>query len=251
MGGASRNDKRRRQEEANRRLAAAGIKAPAAKGGNRTGLIVVAAALAVVVVVGAAVVYFRSSGNATVAPTYTATVSGAVVTAGTGKVVIDAYEDYLCPNCERFEQRDGAALTTALNAGEISVRYHQIAILDARTTPAGYSTRAANAALCATAAGIFPAYHAKLYASQPAEGSAGLTDDQLIAFGTELGAKGDFSTCVKGATNAKAVTAETDKAAANIALQTDGQFGTPTVAVNGKKIDLNDSSWLKNAVAAG
>ena len=251
MGGASRNDKRRRQAEANRRLAAAGIQVPAAKGGNRTGLIIVAVAVAVVVIVGAAVLYFRNTSTATVAPTYTATVSGAVVTAGTGKVILDAYEDYLCPNCERFEQRDGAALTTALNAGQISIRYHQIAILDSRTTPAGYSTRAANAALCAASAGIFPAYHAKLYASQPAEASAGLTDDQLVTFGTELGAKGDFSTCVKGATNAKAVAAETDKAAADPALQTSGQFGTPTVAVNGKKIDLNDSSWLKNAIAAG
>ncbi len=251
MGGASRNDKRRRQEEANRRLAAAGIQTPAAKGGNRTGLIIVAVAVAVVVVVGLAVVYFRNSSAATVAPTYTATVSGAVVTAGTGKVVLDAYEDYLCPNCERFEQRDGAALAAALNAGQISVRYHQIAILDSRTTPAGYSTRAANAAICAAAAGVFPAYHAKLYASQPAEGSAGLTDDQLIAFGTELGAKGDFATCVKSAPNAKAVNGETNKAAADTALQTSGQFGTPTVAVDGKKIDLNDSNWLKTAIAAG
>ncbi len=249
MGGASRNDKRRRQEEASRRLASAGIQVPATKTANRTPLIIVAVVVVVAVVVGAAVLYFRNSSTAAVAPTYTATASGAVVTAGTGKVVLDTYEDYLCPNCERFEQRDGAAIAAALNAGQITVRYHQIAILDAGTTPAGYSTRAANAALCAASAGIFPAYHAKLYASQPAEGSAGLTDDQLVAFGTELAAKGDFAACVKGATDAKAIAAETDKAAADTALQTSGQFGTPTVAVNGKKINLNDSNWLKNAIA--
>lgn len=251
MGGASRNDKRRRQNEASRRLAAAGIQVPTKSGPNRTPLIIVAVVVVVAVIVGAAVLYFRNNSATSVLPSYTATVSGAVVTAGTGKVVLDAYEDYLCPNCERFEQRDGAALTAALNAGQISIRYHQIAILDTRTTPAGYSTRAANAAICAASAGVFPAYHAKLYASQPAEGGAGLTDDQLIAFGTELAAKGDFAGCVKGATNAKAISAETDKAAADTALQTSGQFGTPTVAVKGKKIDLNDSNWLKNALVAG
>jgi protein-disulfide isomerase len=249
MGGAARNDKRRRQEAANRRLAAAGIQVPAKSTPNRTPLIVVAVVVVVAVIVGAAVLYFRNSSTAAATPTYPATASGAVVTAGTGKVVLDAYEDYLCPNCERLEQRDGAALTAALNAGQISIRYHQIAILDARTTPAGYSTRAANAAICAASAGIFPTYHAKLYASQPAEGSAGLTDAQLVTFGTELGAKGDFAGCVTGATNAKAVAAETDKAAADISLQTSGQFGTPTVAVNGRKIDLNDSNWLKAALA--
>jgi protein-disulfide isomerase len=248
MGGASRNDKRRRQDEASRRLAAAGIQVPTKSGPNRTPVIIVIVVVALAVIAGAAVLYYRTTSTAAVAPTYTTTVSGAVVTAGTGKVVLDAYEDYLCPNCERFEARDGSALTSELNAGKITIRYHQIAILDARTTPAGYSTRAANAALCAAAAGIFPAYHAKLYASQPAEGSAGLTDDQLVAFGTELKAPGDFATCVKGATNAKAVTAETDKAAADAALQSSGQFGTPTVAVNGKKIDLNDGSWLRTAI---
>ena len=31
-----------------------------------------------------------------------------------GPVVIETYEDFLCPNCERFEQRYGPDLTTAL-----------------------------------------------------------------------------------------------------------------------------------------
>jgi protein-disulfide isomerase len=186
-----------------------------------------------------------------VAPTYTATQSGAVVTVGSGPVVVDVYEDYLCPICERFEERYGSDLTAALNANQITVRYHSIAILDSRTTPKGYSTRAANAALCSVQAGVFPAYHAKLFASQPAEGSAGLTDAELVAFGTELKAQGDFAGCVNGATNASAVGAETDKATTTPALQTDGQFGTPTVALAGKKVDINNTSWLKDAIAAG
>jgi len=253
MGGASRNDKRRRQDAANQRLAAAGIQVPAKATANRTPLIVVGVVVLVAVIIGAAVLYFRNSANGTAAaPTYTATASAAVVTAGTGKVVVDTYEDFLCPICNQFEKRYSAQIVAALNAGQISVRYHTIAILDPSSTPAGYSTRAANAAVCSAAAGIYPVYREKLFAEQPAEGSAGLTNEQLVAFGTALGAKGDFAGCVNGGTNTKAVTAETDKAIADPALKnSNGQFGTPTLRVKGKSVDLNDSNWLKNAIAAG
>lgn len=246
MGGAARNDRERRQAEAQARLRAAGIQVPQKKKTN-TPLIVVVVVLVVAVLVGGIVLYARSRTTTpagSVAASYTATASGAVVTAGRGTAAIDVYEDFLCPNCERFEQRDSAAITQALNDGKLTVRYHAIAILDGNTTPNGYSTRAANAALCAAAAGIFPAYHAALFANQPAEGSAGLTDQQLAAL-APAGTTGDFATCVTSGRNAAAVTAETQKAVADPNLQTQGQFGTPTVAHNGSKINLNDSTWLK------
>lgn len=253
MGGASRNDKKRRQDAASQRLAAAGIEVPVKATANRTPLIVVGVVVLVAVIIGAAVLYFRNSSSGTAAaPTYTASVSGAVVTVGTGKVVVDTYEDYLCPICNQFEKRYSAQIVDALNAGRITVRYHAIAILDPSSTPAGYATRAANAAVCSVAAGIYPVYHAKLYAEQPAEGSAGLTNEQLVTFGTQLGATGDFAGCVNGASFTKAVTAETQKAIADPALKnSDGKFGTPTLMIKGAAVDLNDSNWLKNAIAAG
>jgi protein-disulfide isomerase len=247
MGGASRNEKRRKQEEAERRLAAAGIQVPQKKRTNRTPLLVVGAVIAVAVVVGLVVLLTRGTGGG-VEPTYTATADGAVVTAGSGPVVVDVYEDYLCPQCERFESRYGDELTTALNEGRITVRYHSVAILDRLTEPAGYSTRAANAALCSVPAGIFPRYHDRLFDEQPAEGGAGLTDEQLIAFGTELGAPADFAECVRGGTHTEAVAAETERAIDDPALQTEGRFGTPTVTVGGQKVNLNDTSWLQNAI---
>ncbi|GAA3057451.1 hypothetical protein GCM10010464_22610 [Pseudonocardia yunnanensis] len=248
MGGAQRGEKKRRQAEADRRLAAAGISVPPKR--NRTPLIVVAVVLVVAVVIGVTVL-LNNRNSSSVTPTYTATASGAVVTAGNGPVTIDTYEDFLCPQCERFEERYGNDIVTALNNGQITVRFHTIAILDPSTTPPGYSTRAANAALCAVPAGIYPAYREKLFAEQPPESGAGLTNQQLIDFGTQLGATGDFATCVNNGTNSAAVTAETNTAAADPALQTNGQFGTPTVAVKGVKIDLNNTNWLKDAIAAG
>jgi protein-disulfide isomerase len=239
--------KRRKQEEAQARLAAAGIRVPRKRGIDRMPLILVAIVLVVAVAVGLGVWFTRSSEQ--VSANYSVSASGAVVTAGNGPVVVDVYEDYLCPICERFEQRYGNEMTTALNNHQITVRYHSIAILDRLTNPPGYSTRAANAALCAVPAGIYPAYHKKLYDEQPAEGSAGLTNDQLIAFGSQLGAPADFAQCVNSGTNANAVTAETDAAVSDPALQTNGQFGTPTVAINGHKVDLNNTNWLQDAIA--
>jgi protein-disulfide isomerase len=244
MGGASRNERRRRQEAAARRLAAAGIQVREKR--SNPSLWIVVAVVAIALLVGGVVLYMRnSSGTAAVTPTYTATASGAVVTAGTGKPTIDVYEDFLCPNCEIFEKTYGNEIVTALNEGKLTVRFHTIAILDSRTNPAGYSTRAANAALCAVPAGVYPTYRGKLFANQPGEGSAGLTNDQLVQFGTELGAKGDFAACVTGGKNAPAVTAETKKAIADPSLQTDGVFGTPTVVYNGAMVDLNNANWLK------
>lgn len=249
MGGASRSERQRRQTAAEQRLAAAGItpKKHGPQGGTRIALIV----LGVVVVAAGVVGYLLARGGGSTGPTYSVTASGTIVSAGqqAAPVTVDIYEDYLCPVCERFENSYSDQITTALNDGKIKVAYHSTAILDSRTTPAGYSTLAANAALCAVPAGIWPAYHKALYESQPAEGSAGLTAAQLVQKGVDLKATGDWQQCVTGNGNAAAIAAATKAAGANPALQTSGQFGTPTILVNGAKIDLNDSNWLKNAIA--
>ncbi|NMH97071.1 thioredoxin domain-containing protein [Pseudonocardia acidicola] len=253
MGGASRADKQRRKQAADQRLAAAGI-TPKKNGlvGNRTALVVVAAVVAIAVVIGVVVAVNRNSSSTTtpVAANYPVAVNGTVVTAGqaSAPVTVDIYEDYLCPICERFEQSYGSDISTALNDGKIKVNYHATAILDQSTKPTGYSTLAANAALCAASAGIFPQFHKQLYDEQPAEGSAGLTAAQLAAKGKALGAGGDFEQCVTANGQAKAIAAATEAAAKTPALTTNGSFGTPTVAINGKKIDLSDSNWLTDAI---
>ena len=54
--------------------------------------------------------------------------------------------------------------------------------------PAGYSTTAGNAIICAAENGAFPSVHASLYAAQPEENAAGYTTDQLVALGQQVGA---------------------------------------------------------------
>jgi protein-disulfide isomerase len=250
--GASRNERRRRQEAAAARKPAVDRVPGSGRKDNRVKVGIIVAVVTVAVFATIFVVLNRPwESTEPVAATYPVAVDGVVVTAGepTAPITIDVYEDFLCPFCERFETRNRDALTVALNEGRVKANFHAWNILDARTTPPGYSTLAANAALCAVPAGIWPAYHERLFAEQPAEGSVGLTAAQLSAIGTELGAGPAFTQCVEANGNATAITAATEAAAANPALQTDGQFGTPTIAVGGGKIDVSDSDWLQTALA--
>jgi protein-disulfide isomerase len=119
---------------------------------------------------------------------YPVALTDGVVVAGkdSAGVTVEIYEDFLCPTCREFEERDAAAIENALAAGTVRVRYHMVNILDNRSNPPGYSTDAANAALCAADAGKFPGYHASLFGSQPREGGRGYTDDQLVQLGRDL-----------------------------------------------------------------
>jgi protein-disulfide isomerase len=221
----------------------------AAKSGSRTVIYVVIGVLVVAGLIGWTISMVRSSSQTQVAGTYTTAVQGSVVVAGKQAAnTVDVYEDFLCPICGRFESNSGGDLTKAINDGKIQVRYHPVAILNRASSPTGYSVRAASAAICSADAGFFPAYHKQLFADQPAEGSAGLTDQQLIDEATKAGATppASFNQCVITGKYKQAVTNETSRAAKDASLRSPGSngFGTPTVMVNGKKADLSDDTWL-------
>lgn len=245
MGGASRGARKRRQQ------ASRPSPSPPPRRDNRVKVGIVVASVIAALIVGTLLLPLLWPDDPPVAPTYPAVTQGTVVIAGqpAAPVTVAIYEDFLCPTCERFENRYGDEITTALNEGRVKVEYHATAILDARSDPPGYSTLAANASLCAASAGIWPAFHDRLFAEQPAEGGPGLTAAQLAAIGTELGAGPGFAPCVEANGNAAAIAAATEAAAADPALQTDGQFGTPTIAVDGQKVDVSDPDWLQDALA--
>lgn len=244
-------NERERRQASQARLEAAGI-TPPKKGGAGRGVLIGAVVLVAALATGL-YVYWHNSGTGAgtgAEPTYAVARAGTVVTAGdpAAPVTVDVYEDYLCPTCQQFERIYGAEITTALNEGKAKVNYHTVAILDQRSSPPGYSTLSGNAALCAVDAGIWPRFHARLYAEQPAEGAAGKTAQELVAIGTELGATGDFAGCVDRGAEGAAIAAATNEAAADPVVSPGGRFGTPTVVLNGAKIDVNDSDWLSRAV---
>jgi protein-disulfide isomerase len=165
------------------------------------------------------------------------------VVVGDGSVLIDAYEDFQCPFCRMFEEQAGPTLRQLAVEHVASVVYHPLAFLDAASTTQ-YSSRASSASGCAADAGRFLDFHDILYANQPPEGSAGLSDEVLIELGAGLGiGDADFPRCVA----ARAYFPWSAFVAARAIAR--GVHGTPTVFVNGTPVPANARMILAAAGA--
>jgi len=173
-------------------------------------------------------VYAQHQGGPTTPPG--AVDGGTGIAVGSGSSTVDIYEDFICPVCKQFEDSSGDAVAQLGAEGKARVVYHPIAILDGASTT-NYSTRSAAASGCAAADGKFREYAEALFAQQPSEGSAGLSDDQLVQIGTSIGlSESSFGTCVRDGTYKSWVQHVTDAASAS------GVTGTPTVEVNGNQV---------------
>ena len=149
-------------------------------------------------------------------------------------MTLDLYEDPQCPVCAQFESQVGPAISDWIASGKVKVHYHVISFLDTASTTK-YSSRAANALYAA--AGVSPdafsKYHQLLYQQQPAEGSAGLTEDTLVQLAQQAGA-GAAANEIRAGTYADYVAQATDQSSK------DEIYGTPTVLVNGKTVSPAD-----------
>jgi len=149
---------------------------------------------------------------------------------------VDVYEDFQCPVCAQLEATSGSTFASLVDAGTVQLRYHGMAFLD-RASTTDYSTRALNAAAVVAESGTdaYRAFHDLLFADQPAEGTAGLTDDQLIDYAAQAGAIGAaVESGIRDLRYGDWVAAATDQAS------TDGVTGTPTVFVDGTQLDSAD-----------
>lgn len=112
---------------------------------------------------------------------------------GNGSIVVDTYIDPMCPYCGQFELANGDALAELVSSGSITLRLHPLTFLDQASQGAEYSSRAAGALTCEAA--INPEstldYLRALYANQPAEGTTGLTDDELSGLSTGASSIGE------------------------------------------------------------
>lgn len=186
-----------------------------------------------------------------------ASVANGVVYGKKAAATVDIYEDFQCPVCAQFEQQSHAWLDEAVKKNLAQVRFHTVSILDNSSNGNRYSTRAANAAICASDVSVdfFVAYHNVLYGTdpngnqiQPREGTNGRSDLDLIKYATFAGIptqdSATFSSCVTGQQHVGLVQAITDR------FSQDGMTGTPTIKVNGKTLSTNDLKALQDAVAA-
>jgi protein-disulfide isomerase len=160
------------------------------------------------------------------------------VSALTSTVNIAVYVDYLCPYCGQFETTNGEQLASWLTAGNITLETHPISILDSASSGSEYSTRSANAAACVAnyQPDSFLDVNAALFANQPAEGTTGLTNDELVSLVEEAGVTdASVATCITDEEFSGWVGDATDRALDNPLPNTDmgALTGTPTVLVQG------------------
>lgn len=162
------------------------------------------------------------------------------------KVTVSVYADFMCPFCGRFERANGEDLNAALEAGTAKLEIHPMSFLDQQSAGTGYSTRAANA--FATVANVDPAaalrFNQLLYTNQPAEGSAGLTDQQLVELAQQAGVPAEVSATFAKQTFVPWVQKITQQAFDS------GVQGTPTVKINGQVFegDLYTAGPLAQAI---
>ena len=144
------------------------------------------------------------------------------------------YEDFQCPVCGAFEHASASQVTQGIDDGKVRVEYRIVSFLD-QASQNEYSSRAANAAaavLDVAGPDAFKKFHDTLYANQPAENTAGPDNDQLIEWAVQAGAdRGQVTEAINSGQFDQWVVDATDQ------MSKDGVTGTPTIEIDGEKLD--------------
>jgi len=171
-----------------------------------------------------------------------ATPEGDGVVVGVGRVRVDAFIDFLCPFCKRFELSAAPVLAGLVANDVVSVAYHPMNFLDQAATT-NYSTRAAAASGCAADQGRFLEYAHALFVHQPPEGGPGLSDSELTDIARAAGVDdAPFADCLSAGRYLDWPQYVTARASAA------GVEATPTVLVAGAVV-RPDAQAITAAVA--
>ena len=151
------------------------------------------------------------------------------------RVRLDVYFDFMCPYCALFEKTQSATLDDLRSQGIVDVYYHPLAYLDNASSGTKYSTRAASAAalVAEESPESFVAFVQQLMANQPAEGSGGLSDEQIQSLASAAGVPDEVVARIsdqKYATWVRSASEAASKA---------GVMYTPSLGFNG---DIQDPS---------
>ncbi len=159
------------------------------------------------------------------------------LTAHADTVNIVTYIDIFCPVCQAFEQTNSDQINTWVASGAATLEVHPIAILDSKSMGTRYASRASNAVACVAnyQPDVFLDVTTALYANQPEEATAGLTNDEIVSIVTRAGAtNANIPTCIDTEQFGTWVTAATTRSNSPIPnSDLERVAGTPTVIVNG------------------
>lgn len=173
-----------------------------------------------------------------------------------GKPVLEIWEDFQCPGCASFENTFGPTVREIADSGDATVIWRIASFLDQSlpnvAPPGQHSQRAANAWGCAIDGGKAVEYHDIVFANHPETEGDGWTDEQLLAFGTDVGLTGEayttFEQCVANKTYFGWA------ANGSVWMNEAGVPSTPGLYLNGEKLPdsaLASPEALQQFVVAG
>lgn len=217
----------------------------------QVGVAAVLVALVAAIGIGIAVKQSDSDSSTTSAAQLPAT-GGSVTDSGAvrignpdAKVKVRVVADLQCPACKQFEAANGEALAQAAADGTAVIDYQIISFLD-RASTTQYSSRAANASFCVAKSdpSKYQTWLQTMFAKQPAEGTAGLSNEQLIQIATEVGYTDPaVATCINDKPYNDYITQVTQE------TLNSGVQSTPSVFVNGQLIQ-SDALFTENGMAS-
>ena len=118
-----------------------------------------------------------------------------VVDRGSLPLDMTVYVDYMCPGCGNFEQTYGTMLETYVGSGDLQLEVFPLTFQDSQSLGTKYSTRAANIVGCVVEQQpefAFALHNNLLMADvQPAQGTTGLSDEELLDQAATAGANVD------------------------------------------------------------
>ena len=149
-------------------------------------------------------------------------------------VHITTYVDWACPVCKSFEEANFDQIQDMVTSGKAVLEIKPVAIVDRAYTGDRYASRINNAAACI--ANYDPDSFLKIekavYDKQPAEGSAGLSNNQIIRLMHDSGLDDPkVDACIRGESFKNWVKSTTQRASTDPTLQGPQGFGTPTIVV--------------------
>lgn len=205
---------------------------------GRTNWFAIWTSVAVVVVVGVLVVLVMVMNNKATDPGLAPNSSGinqetGAIVFGDGPDTVSTWVDFMCPYCGQFEQTEGETITQLIDDGSITLELHPVAILDRLSQGSEFSSRSAAAMYAVAEADPDNAYAflVAMYENQPAEQSAGLTDEQIVQVAKDAGVN------VTADLEAAIVDHKFLEFAQSQSLP-EGATGTPSLAVNGTLVPV-------------
>lgn len=155
-------------------------------------------------------------------------------------VEIRVYVDYLSAQSREFQQANAAQLGEWVKQGAVTLSYHPVALLTAKSNGTKYSLRAANAGVCVAtnAPSTFFTFNHELLTRQPDIDTDGYDNKMLADMAIASGAENPkaMRACIEDGNYISWVQAATARALSESLPGTDAQklTGTPTVLVDGK-----------------